>query len=79
MLKKQKNKTPDFCMLKDEDNVLFESCTTRLCSCPVLCMGGRKKERKEGELDYQRENVDKNPHVAIAIFHRKERVGILLW
>lgn len=35
--------------------------------------------RKEGEIDYQRENVDKTPQVAVTVFHRRGQAGILLW
>ena len=35
--------------------------------------------RKEGEIGYQRENVDKTPQVAVTVFHRGGQAGILLW
>ena len=57
--------------------MLLESVTMILFSSMVL--SNMSVGRKEREIDYQRENVDKTPQVAVIVFHRREQVGIFLW
>ena len=57
--------------------MLPESVTMILFSGVVL--SNMSVGRKEGEIDYQRENVDKTPQVAVTVFHRRGQAAILLW
>lgn len=43
--------------------------------CVRRVMGGRKKGGKESGMNYQREKVNKTLLVAVAVFHRTEKLA----